>query len=381
MPPEMNEQEIRIKPNNKLSAADKAFMAINYPNFSSPDSTSTSEATLTPLQVFQDALGVAGIRGSTRSTLVNYWLQGDWEQIRYTYIDWCTNIRLSRIGRPTQGVNPNTKDLKLPRGFKDGCLQEIIEQATRQSDSNGNGAAHAVATLNYLWTPGQNLIYTFVQGDTKATYYRRKRVQHTLGVWCSRLNLFPTGVAYSANQPAHIRVWFGDIPEEGTLGWSNVAKQFANTPWNQAYIDANGGTADTTLAFSVTAIPENAAPTKDEDKKVEEKLLFHELGHALGLRHEHESPRTKTTDTPNSFSDMATFFDEQSVMLYPGHELKSNGPMWEQFKDFFMPSSTKYTHLPSKLDMAFLAVSSSSCIFFWLLIGRHSGCLSFPYSP
>jgi hypothetical protein len=196
-----------------------------------------------------------------------------------------------------------------------------------------------------------------------------------------RLNLSPTEVAYSANQPAHIRVWFGDIPEEDTLGWSNVAKQFANTRWDQAYIDANGGTADTTLAFSVTAIPENAAPTKDEDKKVEEKVLFHELGHALGLRHEHESPRTKTTDTPNRFSDMATFFDEQSVMLYPGHELKSNGPMWEQFKDFFMPSSTKYTHVPSKLDMAFLAVSSSLCIFFWLLIGRHSGCLSFPYPP
>jgi len=266
MPPEMNEQGIRFEPNNKLSAADKAFMAINYPNFSSPDSTSPSEATLTPLQVFRDALGVAGIRGSTRSTLVNYWLQGDWEQIRYTYIDWCTKIRLSRIGRPIRGVNPNSKDLKLPRGFKDVYLQEIIEQATRQSDSNGNGAAHAVATLNHLWTPGQNLRYTFVQGDTIATDYRRKRVQDTLAIWCFRLNLFPTEVAYPTNPPAHIRIWFGDIPED-TLGWSNVAKQHANTVWHKAYIDVSGGTPDTTLALSVTVIPENAAPTKDEDKR------------------------------------------------------------------------------------------------------------------
>ncbi|KIM41583.1 hypothetical protein M413DRAFT_445557 [Hebeloma cylindrosporum] len=239
-----------------------------------------------------------------------------------------------------------TKDLKFPPDFKGGCLQEVIERAI-QSNSNGNGAARAVTTLNHLWTPGQAITYSFPQGNTIVTTYRRNRIRDTLGIWCSRVNLFPGEVPYTANPRAHICIWFGDIPEEAVLGWSNVAKQFSNKLWDAAYIAVNGGTPDTTLALSTTVVPENAPPLTAEDRKIEEKLLFHEFGHALGLRHEHESPRTKTTDNPNPFSDMATFFDEQSVMLYPDHDLKPD--------EYFVPSSTKYTHVPSKLDVAFLA--------------------------
>lgn len=67
MPPEMNDQGIQIEPNNKLSDIDKALATINYPSFVPHD-----------------------------PTILNYWSQGDWEQIRYAPTDWWTSTRLAR---------------------------------------------------------------------------------------------------------------------------------------------------------------------------------------------------------------------------------------------------------------------------------------------
>jgi hypothetical protein len=61
---------------------DKTFATINYPFLVPHDPTIHVESTLsvsktsavkmTPLQIFQDALGVAGIAGDTRNTIPNY---------------------------------------------------------------------------------------------------------------------------------------------------------------------------------------------------------------------------------------------------------------------------------------------------------------------
>jgi hypothetical protein len=155
---------------------------------------------------------------------------------------------------------------------------------------------------------------------------------------------------------ADIRIWFGEIPQEDILGWSVISNQGIGLVWGQAYIEQNDGSVDATSVLSTSVIPENVSPTKSEDQKSEEKLLFHELGHTLGLRLEHESANTATTDKPNSEIDIATFCDEDSVMLYPGRELKTSGSAWRKFKNFCDPKATKYTHVLSKEDMAFLAV-------------------------
>ena len=360
MPPEMNEQGIRIRPNNKLSDTDKAFVTINYPYFTTPAaltaevSSDPSKHWPSPLQNFTDALDIAGVAGDTRQTILDYFAQRDWQQIRYTFTDWCTSTRLAR--KAAQGTKP-TDDGDLPSGFTQGCLTESLSDELK-SNTSGPGAAHGVATtLDNLWMPGQTVTYAFLQAATFATPYRVKRVKDTLNAYAARANLDLQEVAWGPTvPPAHIRIWFGDIPKKNVIGWSLVAKDSIGLVRTDEAINLRGGSVDSSVVFALGTLPADKAPTSSDAQKTESKLLYHELGHALGLKHEHESPNTKTKDTPATDVSIASFYDEDSVMLYPGRELLST-TAWEKFRDFFDPRTTDYTFVPSKIDYAFLAVS------------------------
>ncbi|KIM38832.1 hypothetical protein M413DRAFT_29778 [Hebeloma cylindrosporum] len=351
MPPEMNEQGIRIRPNNKLSDTDKAFLTINYPLFTNPAPGASSDASkqATPLQKFTDALDIAGVAGDTRQTILTYFEEGDWQQIRYTFTDWCTSTRLAR--KAEQGAKP-TGDVDLPSWFTQGCLTESLTDELKSS--SGSGAARGVATaLDHLWMPGQTVTYTFLQGATSATPYRVKRVQDTLNAYAARVNLKLKQVPWGpAVPPAHIRIWFGDIPKKNVIGWSMVGQDSVGLVRTQAAIDLRGGSVDSSIVFALDVLPaEKPARSGEAWQKEEIRLLYHELGHALGLHHEHESPNTETTDTPEKNVSMATFYDERSVMLYPGRNL----PAMREVSDLFNPRKTGYNFLPSEMDYAFLA--------------------------
>ena len=142
MPPEMNDQKIRIKLNNKLPDIDKVFVTISYPFFVPHDLTIHVESTLSvssktsPVKMI--SLKMPGYVSDTRNTILNYWSQRDWRQIRYAFTDCCTSTRIVR--KPAQGVNPNAEEI-LPDGFKDGCLHGVIDREIRHLNSEGNGVA------------------------------------------------------------------------------------------------------------------------------------------------------------------------------------------------------------------------------------------------
>ncbi|KIM38820.1 hypothetical protein M413DRAFT_75568 [Hebeloma cylindrosporum] len=353
MPPEMNEQGIRIRPNNKLSDTDKAFLTINYPFFTNSDSGASSDASkqATVLQKFNDALDIAGVAGDTRQTILDYFAQRDWQQIRYTFTDWCTSTRLAR--KAAQGAKP-TDDADLPSWFTQGCLTDSLTDELKSSTS-GAGAARGVVTRDKLWTPGQTVTYAFLQGATFATPYRIKRVKDTLNEYAGRANLNLKEVPWSPTvPPAHIRIWFGDIPKKNVTGWSVVAKDSIGYVRSQAAIDLRGGSVDSSIVFSLRVIPADEAPSSSGGaaQKQESRVLYHELGHALGLQHEHASPNTKTTDTDklNESTSIATFYDEHSVMLYPGR-----GLLPTEIKNHLDPRTTAFNSSPSEMDYAFLS--------------------------
>jgi hypothetical protein len=280
MPPEMNEQGIRINPNNKLSETDKAFMTINYPYFTAPAvAENVSGDAKTPLQNFQDALDIAGVSGDTRNTILDYFAQGDWQQIRYAFTDWCTSIRLVR--RPARSVEPvdNGDDGELPEGFTQGCLTDSESRDRLRSSNSGSGAAHGVAAgFDSLWTPGQTVTYAFLQGATSATPYRVKRVKDALEAYAARVNLNLQEIP--GHPPvvwADIRIWFGDIPKDATPGWSLIGRESVKYLRSDDAIEKRGGTADTSVCFSPQVLPADKAPPGRDARERETRVLYHEL--------------------------------------------------------------------------------------------------------
>ncbi|KAF9525728.1 hypothetical protein CPB83DRAFT_885381 [Crepidotus variabilis] len=332
MPAAMNVQNIKIPPNNQLSEMDKAFMNINYPTGDSDQ--------------FSTSLDVAGVPPSDKADIVKAYNKQDWSEVRFLFTNFCTEARAAQETRSndtSSSTGPPAHDIAP---LIDGCLAE-------RSTSGPSGAQKGVATVGSdLWLPGDEITYSFIQGTSDATAYRKKRVKDIFDFYSTRANLTFRQIDFDPLHPdAKIRIYFGAIPGDIATAWSEIGKKSIGLKQPKSEIDALGGTVDTSMNF--TDIVPKVAPTTNEAKVREMRTLYHEIGHSLGLKHEHASPYTKTTDKPDTRVSMATAFDENSVMLYADKELRAS-TAWESFVAFFSPSSTKYNHEPSLLDLAFL---------------------------
>lgn len=348
MPPHLNEQNKRIEPNNKLSEMDKAFMIINYPPFAAEGEDDPFKRDL-----FEDALDTVGVVDERKVKILKLYDSHLWLEVRYEFNRFSTDTRLARKAAMHSAKNPAPSRAVDSRvgAFTDGCLAEDEDEEPKPD------AAKGLATVDAeLWLPGDTITYSFIQGSTNATEYRRKRVKETFDYYSSRANIKFNEIPFEPKAPeANIRIYFGVIPKSGVAAWCKIGKLSIGFRQTQDMIDKKGGTVVSTFVISDLAVPK-VAPTNPNLIKQDTRTLYHEIGHALGLKHEHVSPYTMTTDKPDPHVSAATIFDDNSVMLYAGRKLRAT-PGFSKIKDNFDPGSTKYNHVPSEVDLAFLGVS------------------------
>lgn len=379
MPAEMNEQNVNISPSTELSIYDKAFATINYPPFSEGSTSALHR------DQFINALAVFNIEGDQNNLMISLYDKKNWGEIRYEFARWCSKARIA--AKPAADTKPATPlstvgDEEFPPWFKCRCLQDEVE-----GTASPTGAAKGVATsTDNLWQINDLVTYAFIQGNTEATEYRKGLIRNAFQHYASRVNLRIFELKnWDPADPdrADVRIFFGHIPQHNVPGWSFVGKPPFEFRQTVDGIKANGGNSFSSTILSSLIVPkkplvigsrlDDAADKEALERLVKEetRTVYHELGHILGLQHEHNSPFTKTVDTPvaTNTTSAVTWFDEESVMLYPGQKFRT-ATKWEAFKRWFDPQKTKFNAVPSKTDLALLGVriSPSSVLRFAILI-------------
>ncbi|PPQ73207.1 hypothetical protein CVT24_010024 [Panaeolus cyanescens] len=361
MPAAMNKQRRRIEPTTCLSPTDKAFITINYPSF--PAKNGESQHFEDPRKTFIDALDVAGVDGDYKDRILKLYDQEDWKEIRFEFHNFCTVTRVARRSHeaqsraddanegPSHAINPTSRDI-----FQEGCLAEDEDEGDNVIQRRGGSPAKGLATVhNDLWLPGEEITYTWVQTAVQATPYRKQRVRETFAAYAKVCNLTFKEVAYDPqNLFAKIHFYFGDIPARPDAiitGWSKIGRQSVGLRRSAKQIEKKGGSVESSIVFNDIAVPP-IAPTEEQKKRRELRTLFHEMGHALGLKHEHTSPHTLTDDEVTQYS-VATPYDPDSIMLYAGRALRKS-PNFKESELHLDSNYTQFNHLPSKLDLAFL---------------------------
>jgi hypothetical protein len=336
MPQEMNEESMRFLPNYSLSDMDLAFIMITYPF--PPGSAPVKDG-----WDLNHALWIAGVDGDIKELILEEYAYSNWLEIRFQFINYYTEARAARF---SHGVTDNQHVPSESAEFDWCCAEDTI---------TGDGANDTVAAFDEnLWLPGDVITYSFIQGSKDATPYRQRRVAETYAYYSSITNLRFRKIPFDPVAPAKadIHIYFGRIPNGRSSGWSMIGTTCQGSRQSQALIYERGGTVESSMCFTdVVARTE----TSIGDKVEEERILFHEIAHSLGLRHERLS--TATTDSHHRSESVAIPFDLKSVMLYADQSLETT-ENWKSFKDFFNLRSPSFNHLPSVMDEALLGVSS-----------------------
>ncbi|RXW14652.1 hypothetical protein EST38_g11202 [Candolleomyces aberdarensis] len=90
MPPQLNEQGIRIRPNYELDALDKAFAFLNYPFLGGLTSSDASHT-------LDNALKTIGVTGRFRESITAEFNENDWKGVRAEFTRWTLNARAEAI--------------------------------------------------------------------------------------------------------------------------------------------------------------------------------------------------------------------------------------------------------------------------------------------
>lgn len=353
MPAEMNLQRKEIPPNNILSDLDRAYTVLNYP-LPTPDPNA-------PHWSVEYALQIAGVTGSPRDKILGAESPSEirrlfslWNASQKTQASTPSDDEGDHTSSPSQAVDPITASVPSPEGGESWCnseSQSLVSHYPAQ-DASPSGPEHAVSVGNtLLWVPGYSIKYYFQQDNggiastlgflPKGPYTRRRRrLERAFREYEAIVNLKFEEV--SSPGASDIRIFFAS---SGNRNWSlrgTAAKKFSQAG-PDGVSGLQGGLKDTTL-FLTFSETESGPNTVEE--KWETRHINHELGHVLGLLHEHESPVTETGDTADPYGEFYTPFDRHSIMLYSSRQLV----------DEPVGVVTQLNIVPSTMDRAFLTV-------------------------
>lgn len=367
MPRHLNEQNIEIGPNYKLSEHDKAFMVIHYPHPKPLPGAST--------WTLKYALGVVGVDYDSKTRILEH--AGDVDTLRQAFALWNTEQhkieRASPGKRRKIGSHQHAAVHLKPRERSHWC-------ATGRSAHGGGiaadplGAAYAVSIINAsLWLPGDTIKYWYqqsayrcpvVEGDRQPRKSRVHRLQSIFLEYESVANVKFKEAESEADSDA--RIYFReDDWDEFDQSWCMVG-MMCKDPGTKYDPNILGGEERTTLYLNL--------PQEDTGESVNQRLLDrecrHEIGHLLGLVHEHLSPKqVKAGEAQNTTTPQWTAFDPQSIMLYPRQNPGQDGAALDEAQ---LKSIEGITALSTK-DKAFLQVCCSHQDLLSLYLpGNHS---------
>lgn len=184
-------------------------------------------------------------------------------------------------------------------------------EVDEDTGSAPDDAAHGLAPTSSFWPPNSTVTYGFLSPPKTdvdrlktVTAYRMGRVDDALAYYMGSVSLKFKFIDTSSldfnkqddRKKCNIRISFGapfDDAGSTTLGWSYrgtgalMAPEFAKglvncpaQPWSTLYLGDQ----------PVDATDEKLLATRGDRLKDALSTLYHELGHALGLAHEHDSP-------------------------------------------------------------------------------------------
>ncbi|THH32074.1 hypothetical protein EUX98_g2088 [Antrodiella citrinella] len=330
MPAEMNNEHIEIPPNTALTELDKAYMVIHYPRSSAPNAITRWSLSY--------ALDVAAVDVAVKHEILAH--SQDASAVRRIFSHWnAAQHAVDYHSSPTRSAHPAVPSRAIDSLLdqEDWCAA-CCDSVVRYLDSTKhNEPAHAVTSMDHqgrdpLWQPDNVITYWYQQ---KERHFPPERLASRI----SRLETIFREYESVANitfkelgtNSADVHIWFKDADndETPTRSWCSVGKACRNAPWHNPGLGGNG---DTTMYLNL-----NMNQCTDSDFAT----CRHEVGHLLGLLHEHNSPATETTDEVDTTADAYTRFDSSSIMLYSRRTYKKGG-------------ATRRTITLSRKDKAFL---------------------------